>query len=219
MKDQDINTPSKILDSAERLFAEHGIGSTSLRKIIAHAKVNIAAVHYHFGNKDGLIKAVFQRRLQAVNEKRLENLKKLKAKYTNQPIPVRELLEAFLTPAVSLGQDEQSGGKTFFRLAARAHSETNPVVRKLLLEELHDVIIIFVDQIKKTLPDLSLNEIKLRLVFSAGAMVQAVLIPREASMFSDLSDSTENSSKILTILIDFVSAGFLATSAKSGETL
>ena len=44
-------TVDKILDAAEKLFAEHGFTETSLRAITSKAGVNLAAVNYHFGSK------------------------------------------------------------------------------------------------------------------------------------------------------------------------
>ena len=48
------DTKERILDTAERFFAERGYGATSLRSIIAAAEVNLAAVHYHFRSKEAL---------------------------------------------------------------------------------------------------------------------------------------------------------------------
>ena len=45
------DTKERILDTAERLFAQQGYAATSLRGIIAEAGVNLAAVHYHFHSK------------------------------------------------------------------------------------------------------------------------------------------------------------------------
>ena len=56
------STRDRILDAAELLFAEQGFGSTSLRAITAAAKVNLAAVNYHFGNKENLYLSVFRDR-------------------------------------------------------------------------------------------------------------------------------------------------------------
>ena len=72
-------TKEKILDTAERLFAEQGIGATSLRQIIGVAGVNLAAVHYHFGSKEALLEAVFARRIERVNRERLEMLDRVEA--------------------------------------------------------------------------------------------------------------------------------------------
>ena len=57
------DTKRDILDAAEQLFAVRGPHATSLRQIIGRAKVNLAAVHYHFGSKELLLRAVMARRL------------------------------------------------------------------------------------------------------------------------------------------------------------
>src|SRR6056297_1650117 len=60
---QQPDTVTRILDTAEVLFAERGFAETSLRNITSKAKVNLAAVNYHFGSKKSLIQAVFARYL------------------------------------------------------------------------------------------------------------------------------------------------------------
>jgi AcrR family transcriptional regulator len=64
-------TRDRLLDEAERLFAERGFEATSVRDITAAAGANLAAVNYHFGGKDNLYREVFRRRLTAVKEQRL----------------------------------------------------------------------------------------------------------------------------------------------------
>jgi DNA-binding transcriptional regulator YbjK len=46
-------TRERILTAAERLFAERGYEGTSIRAIVAEARVNQAAINYHFAGKDG----------------------------------------------------------------------------------------------------------------------------------------------------------------------
>src|SRR6266436_9898623 len=65
------DTKQRILDSAERLFAEYGFAGVSLRAIIADAKVNLAAIHYHYRSKEALFDAVILRRLEPINDERL----------------------------------------------------------------------------------------------------------------------------------------------------
>ena len=71
------DTREKLLDAAEQLFAEHGIFGTTLRALTRSAKVNLAAVHYHFGGKEGLLDAVVERRATAMNRERLRELEEL----------------------------------------------------------------------------------------------------------------------------------------------
>jgi len=55
-------TREAILDAAERLFAEHGLDNVSHRQISAAAgQGNNAAVGYHFGRTEDLVRAVVER--------------------------------------------------------------------------------------------------------------------------------------------------------------
>lgn len=64
-------TRTLIVETAERLFAEQGIESVSLRDISAAAgQRNHSAAQYHFGDRAGLVAAVFEHRMRLVNERR-----------------------------------------------------------------------------------------------------------------------------------------------------
>src|SRR5580700_1224789 len=88
-----LDTKSRILDTAERLFGQKGFEATSLRDITAEAQVNLAAVNYHFQSKDSLMDAVIARRVEPVNQRRFEMLD------AAGPSPtVEQVLTAFLEP-------------------------------------------------------------------------------------------------------------------------
>ncbi len=70
-------TRQRLLDAAERLFAENGFDQTSVREITAEAGVNVAAINYHFGGKDNLYREVFHRRLANLREQRISKLARL----------------------------------------------------------------------------------------------------------------------------------------------
>lgn len=60
-----------LLDAAERLFALQGVETASLRDIsLAAGQRNNSAVQYHFGDREGVVAAVFTRRMDAINEMR-----------------------------------------------------------------------------------------------------------------------------------------------------
>ena len=73
------DTREKLLDAAERLFAEQGFDSTSLRQITSAAGANLAAVNYHFGSKDDLIVEVLDRRIKPMNASASTSLERLEA--------------------------------------------------------------------------------------------------------------------------------------------
>jgi AcrR family transcriptional regulator len=59
-------TSDKIIKAASRVFAEAGFQGASVRKIVARADVNQAAINYHFGSKEGLYRAVLQKALHVL---------------------------------------------------------------------------------------------------------------------------------------------------------
>src|SRR5512135_1542408 len=54
-------TKASLLDAAAQVFAEKGFAGASVRDITSSAKVNLAAVTYHFGSKSALWEAVLVR--------------------------------------------------------------------------------------------------------------------------------------------------------------
>jgi AcrR family transcriptional regulator len=95
-------TRNRLLEEAERLFAERGFEATSVRDITAAAGANLAAVNYHFGGKDKLYREVFRRRLNAVKEQRLAAVRAAAARDDGLEDLVRSFTEAVLAPFVDV---------------------------------------------------------------------------------------------------------------------
>jgi len=98
---EDVNDGSdtrlRMIEVAERLFAEQGIGGVSLREIGAQAgQRNTAAARYHFGTKQGLVDAIFQYRMTSINVRRLEMLAAFDRDGRSHYL--RALAEAYLYP-------------------------------------------------------------------------------------------------------------------------
>ena len=58
-KDQNVETRQRLLEAGGEVFAEHGFSDATVREICDKASANVAAVHYHFGDKEQLYQAVF----------------------------------------------------------------------------------------------------------------------------------------------------------------
>ncbi|MFL6216210.1 MAG: TetR/AcrR family transcriptional regulator [Blastocatellia bacterium] len=59
-KTDDPVARAKIMAAAEVLFAEHGFAGVGIRQIAAAAGVNGAMIHYYFGNKESLYRAIIE---------------------------------------------------------------------------------------------------------------------------------------------------------------
>jgi AcrR family transcriptional regulator len=68
------STQQKLLTAACEVFAENGFKNTTVRDICNRAEVNVAAINYHFGNKEKLYEAVWENSNRAAVKKRMDEL-------------------------------------------------------------------------------------------------------------------------------------------------
>ena len=87
-----------LLDAAEHVFAVQGIETASLRDISHEAgQRNNSAAQYHFGDRAGLVAAVFTRRMDAINERRLQMIAEIDEHDRND---VPSLVAALMVPLI-----------------------------------------------------------------------------------------------------------------------
>ena len=210
----DKDTVDRILDTAERLFAENGISSVSVRQIISEARVNIASVNYHFGSKHGLIIEVFRRRLLSLNYKRLRLLDELLER--SSPASVKDLLRAFFTPALEHLNPSVAGGLNFVKLMARAHTESDPKLKKEVFSQFREVVERFTAELCRSLPDLPEKEVKMRFFFAIGCMVNTMFHAKEADIGGEKSFLPKVDERVLEDLVEFCARGFSGSSKEKG---
>jgi AcrR family transcriptional regulator len=198
-------TKDRILDAAERLFAEHGFAQTSLRDITAEAGVNLAAVNYHFQSKDHLIAAVFDRRIGPLNEQRLATLDRLEEEAAGGPLAVEDLLRAVIEPVLRMVSTPE--GACAANLIGRAHTEPGDVFEHLFTGQFAPVITRVLAAARRSLPDLPDVELLWRLQFSIGAMSHTVAGQRHIKVVSGGKCDTSDVDAMLDRLIAFVAAG------------
>jgi len=170
----DTDTRVRILDAAELLFTEQGFEATTLRQITAAAAVNLAAVNYHFGSKEALIREVFRRRLTWLNQQRLKELDRLEAEAGGAPLKPSRILEVFFGVALNMAADREGGGRTFMRLLGRTYTKPSEFVRGFLAEEYAAVVARFKAALIRALPDVPAEEILWRFHFMLGAVSYAI---------------------------------------------
>lgn len=95
-----------MIEAAERLFAERGMQSVSLREIgSAAGQRNNSAAQYHFGSRQGLLEAIFAHRMTGINARRLALLDRLDREGAGDDL--RSLVEAAILPlAETIGDAE-----------------------------------------------------------------------------------------------------------------
>lgn len=221
MSDSKVNldTRERILDVAERQFMAHGYEATSMRLITSMAEVNLAAVNYHFGSKEGLLREVFRRRLSWLNQERTTALDILEAKAGGAPLKPSQVLEAFFGTLLRIGEDESLGGMTFLRLLGRTLTDPAEFIRAFFAKEYAAVLERYKTALFRALPDVPKAEIVWRLHFMLGAMSYAiagtdilqVITGLEISDISGKDEGTKSEAKMLSErLMPFLLGGLRA---------
>ncbi len=152
-------------------MAQKGVKGATIREICALAQVNVGAVNYHFGSKEGLVAAVLSRRLRPLNEERRRALEGLLEGFRSRgerPRP-REVVRAFLRPVFRLLK-EQEGGAPFVALLGRAFADPDPTVKMLFLQEMAPIFDLLFETMAAALPHLPPPRLFWRLHFLIGAM-------------------------------------------------
>jgi AcrR family transcriptional regulator len=194
-----VDTKTKILDAAEKLFGQNGFDATSLRDITTEAEVNLAAVNYHFQSKDALIDAVVSRRIEPVNRKRLEMLEA-----AGPDANVEQILIAFLTPFLHADLSR------VYPLMARALATPDDFLMRIFKKYLAEIVDHFSHALARALPELSHSEIVWRLHFTAGAMVHVLARAHTMPQLMPESVKKFDQQSVLAQLVTFAAAGFRA---------
>ena len=162
-------TKTQILDATEHLIAEKAFAGTTLRSIASAAGVNLAAVHYHFGSKEDLFRAVVQRIAKPVVARQLDMLNQLKQKTV---VPsVEDLLTAFLTPPLEFISGGASPGIVQAQFMGRCRTEPEPV-QSIAREEFSASAELFLDVLQRALPNQSRSQLEWKLDIVIAALIQ-----------------------------------------------
>jgi len=208
-----LETRDRVLDAAEKLFADQGFESVSLRQITTQAKVNLAAVNYYFGSKEGLIFEVLARVVGPINERRLAMLDEAEADAKGKPVEVERILEAIFLPVISLMNQSDHSGQVILKLAGRCMGETSAEMPDKMRRIFHGIVNRFSSALALALPHLSEAEVFWRMHFTIGAMLYALVQHETLVLLSGEKVAADDAEKALGELVAFTAGGLRAEKA------
>ncbi len=157
------DTRTRILEAAERLFAERGIEAVSVRSILVDAGVNVALAHYHFGSREGLITELLRMRVGPLMQELLRRLDEVDARGPDATL--EDVLRAYFAPTARWIIERPSSGRLF----AQLYSSPNPEIRALGEEAIRGVLHRLADAVVKRMPaHVSPKQIFLRFLLAVG---------------------------------------------------
>jgi TetR/AcrR family transcriptional regulator, regulator of cefoperazone and chloramphenicol sensitivity len=179
-----LETRRRLLDSAGEVFAEKGFARTTIREICKNARTNIAAVNYHFGDKQKLYLAVFADcRMVGENDRP-----------TPAGIPaeaqLREFIRQFLKHLLDSGRPSW-----FARLLAREMTEPSGALDSFVEEHVRPKQIALQEIVHEILGDLPPRVIAKCAVSVIGQMLHyhfaRPVLKRLSPIYADLDQHVE----------------------------
>lgn len=202
-----IDTKEQILNVAERLFAERGFVGATLRNVVSEAGVNLAAVHYHFGSKEELFRAVVVRIAEPVVEQELQLLRQLQEKDENPSIEA--ILTALLVPALGLiVADDSPQMMIRAQFMGRCHNEPEPI-QSIGQQAFSASNQAFLDALQRALPDQSRSQLRWKLDLVIAALIRVVNeFGKPGALLQ--SNQPEEIQQTTAQLVNFLAAGMRA---------
>jgi AcrR family transcriptional regulator len=119
--DRGARAREQLLAHATRIFAAKGYATASTREICEAAGANVAAIHYYFGDKEGIYRAVLTRPISAVA-----------GRFADSALPFAQAIRQVLLPFVAMALDEDTDARNVMRLHLREALEPTPVFRDVV---------------------------------------------------------------------------------------
>ncbi|GAA5477015.1 hypothetical protein Hhel01_00491 [Haloferula helveola] len=200
-------TRQRLLDAAEDLFSERGFERVSVRDITEKADANVAAVNYHFGNREGLVEQVMARYINPINEERVARLDVLERRSGSKPVPLEELLDAFVRPFATQVRRSELSERMFYKLMGRIFGDEMPRLPDVVLRGFEVMLGRFRKAFAKALPEVSSEELLWRIHFTVGAMIHTMAHSETLNHLSN-GDSGQPSMEVtLSRFIRYAAAG------------
>ncbi|MGV0742342.1 TetR/AcrR family transcriptional regulator [Mycolicibacterium sp. XJ870] len=165
---QGAATRQRLVKAAERLFAAHGVDAVSVRAVNVAAGLGAASVHYHFGSKDALLRAVLTDVGAPVRDEIAANVATLADGAT---APTAEaLVRAVTEPYLKLLLRQRVRGMRWIKIIAQISQENHPALlatEQRLPDELFA-------QVQRAFPDSDPDRLELRWAISIMNFIQAL---------------------------------------------
>jgi AcrR family transcriptional regulator len=207
----------RILDCAEKLFADHGFDGTSIRDIAGLAKVQLTLVGYHFGSKESLFDHVLARRSSVLHDERMKALEEARSRHANDPIPPRELIENYVSSFLARATRDDPGWCNYSTLVANIANSSRWA--SLVSKHYDPTARAYLVELERSCPEMNKEELHRGFFFMIAIMVAVCSRPgRIERLSNDVFESTDVSA-ISQSISYFVEGGFRALAGPDSSKL
>jgi AcrR family transcriptional regulator len=160
------------MDAAEALFIERGYEGTSIRDIARRASSHLGTLHYFWGNKDALFRAVCERRFDAIQAEQLRRLRACRTRLLREgELELSEIVRALVEPPLHVAGADAPERHTVRLLYGRVLTEPSVVVMRIVRDLFRQSTALFVELMRQRSSGLSEDSFYWRLTCAFGAFI------------------------------------------------
>jgi len=198
-----------ILDAAEALFSQNGFRAVSMREIAQASGANLGSISYHFGSKDGLLRAIYERHSGPMNRRRADLLKEAQ-RIRDADDRLSAIVRAFILPSLSDTAGDEGGGARFARLRAIVMAEQHEEAQKIIAEAFNPINLAFIEALQACLPHLPRGDVVWRTHFLLGAVNYTLINPGRVTRLSAGQADGRDTEQALSQIVAAAVAAFRA---------
>jgi AcrR family transcriptional regulator len=200
------DTKARILEAAEKIIAEYGADKATLRMITSSAKVNLAAINYHFGSKDKLLDELFASYIKPMEDERIRRLDEAETTAGEGGPGLETIIRCYLKPFLDFVEKYPDHNHIFYQL----HRPYNSWKRFIWQHQslVQPVLARFFDALSQALPEVPRETLLSRMVFmqaSISWLLNNYWILWEFKTLFHLSLTKQD---LLEELVSYTTAGF-----------
>lgn len=206
-------TRERILNVAEELFARNGYNGSSVRDVARAADLQTAAIGYHYPTKEDLFDCVVRRRATVMTEWRQRALADMQARHGSAPIPLEELVHAYVQPFYESASHGDAGWRNYAALMGRL---ANSSLGTEIIGRHYDAMAReYLDELKRSLPGVSEAAVIDGFTFLVASMLALCADTGRSRRLSSQGGDARSLTEPFGNLVSFLVAGFRALPTRS----
>ena len=197
-----------ILDAAEDLFAHHGRDGVTVKAIAQASNVDAALVHYYFGDKDGVFRAIWARRTAVLNPIRQAAMDRYE-KENEGAFTIEGVLDTFLRPIFETVFDNGQQWSHFAAIAGATNASKFGGA-DLMDEHFDPIVLRFIGMLRRVSPTTPDVDLFWYMHLLSGALTQSLAQTGRIDTLSGGLCRSSDMGSILDMMIAVFSKGFEA---------
>jgi AcrR family transcriptional regulator len=206
----------RLLLVAIKLFSEKGVEAVSMRTInTAAGTKNKSAVHYHFGNKAGILRAIFEWVSKQVKPAVEDLWEQIEQREDKNEMSLQELMLILYAPLILIQQIPQRGND-IFKLMSKLLLD--PDAQTKFANDLFQTHLLAIyARVAQKLPEKNKEHLRFQLIHSVFGFIAGTAI-LDSKILIDIENARiKDNQEMLFAFIDYASGGISNIQASKGQ--